>query len=100
MLAYNNQITKNQSDQLKSELKSLKVKEKIEREKEELKLVAQELGKPKQPPSVFILFSIDYREKSSTKVALAEIAAKWKQLPDAERKVYIEKAVALMEKYQ
>lgn len=100
MDAYKKQITKDQSDQLKNELTSLKAKEKVERTKEELKLVAQALGKPKQPFSAYILFSIDYREKSSSKVTSAEIAVKWKALSDAERNVYTEKAATSMEKYR
>lgn len=88
LAAYKRQVTRTQLSMLKLETQVLK-------EKEELKK-----PKPKRPVPSFILFGQELRKNTSKKLTASEIADKYNEMSDAERKIYTDKAKENSERYR
>lgn len=95
---YKRQATDAQLSMLKLNEQILKEEETLKRERK--KRDTQLPGKPKRPLTQFAIFSQDLRQKSSQKLTLTEIAVKWRELSDAERKSYTERANENSKRYK
>lgn len=95
---YKRQATDAQLSMLKLNEQILKEEETLKRERK--KRDTQVPGKPKRSLTQFAIFSQDLRQKSSQKLTLTEIAVKWRELSDAERKSYTERANENSKRYK
>lgn len=106
MPAYSKQIEKyNQSltEADKDAIKNAKLQKELRREKREKRDRNKELGKPKKPQTPFLLYLVPRTQKGIDPRAYAEkckeIANEWNNLPEDEKKPYMEKYQAEKLKY-
>lgn len=96
--AYNKKITDEQKLAIKDERIRLKELSEKRAKKMELRNRQTELGKPKRPPSAFLMFHVEESKKAKTDVRNSKI--KYDALKETQKIIYKQKAAALHEEYK
>lgn len=95
--AFRRKLTENDVIAIKNERKRLVHEQTVKIKKAQRRNAMASLGKPKKPPSSYILF---ISELGGTGKSTVEIAEKWAKLPENEKSVYIKKSAELRAKFQ
>lgn len=98
--AYEKRLTPEQKLALKEERKRLADHSKLLEQKRERKSQNEALGKPKAPLSSYVLFYQEAANKSSKPLTAVDVKQLWHNLPDSQKKPYIEKSNALRDTFK